>query len=506
MFSRIQHDQLLIHRHHSRRRCPSHILSALVGAMVALVTATVSLAASALPQSSQHTRVDSGKEGKPQTEGPLQVPVYPRNFQQHFLRYEAYRSENPAGKRDPVEETRLAIEVGRDLFSAGDLDLSRDFLVDALNRLPDADEPLANAVARAEIHHALARVAEAQGDWIGRLRNLLSAEHELRQALPADHPLVLVARFRSARAEMEKGYSDSKSDYIRSSKRRLQQIVRDSRKRLGRDNPIAVKAELAIAVASAALGYSEHAIDKIDGIIARVRKLDDEHGKSRDVMLAAAMVTKARLLNLMGHADEAKALSEEAAMLGKNLTDRPVSTIVFTPEAYASGRTEGQPRRRIAAPSSGAGSMTISNGAFSLNDLGLRTTQGFSAKDFTSELSGSWVEISLCVASDGSAHDVQMVRYDGSKRWADNAVKVAAHYRYLPPRSLAQDDCLPQMLRLTVVSQESNRATGSHLQLREQNTLIRSFDLLAHDLLNAGYLAATARVPDAKEESEDGKD
>ncbi|RMF15168.1 MAG: hypothetical protein D6757_05050 [Alphaproteobacteria bacterium] len=403
-------------------------------------------------------------------------------------------------------ETRLAIEVGRDLFSAGDLEMSRDFLIDALKNLPETDEPLAGSVARAELHHALARVAEAQGDWIGRLRNLLSAEHELRRVLPADHPLVLVARSRSAQAEMEKGYSDSKADYIRSSKRRLQQIVRDSRKRLGRDNPIAMKAELAIAVANAALGYTEKAIHKIDGIIARLRELDDKYGKSRDVMLAAAMVTKARLLNIMGRADEAKALSQEAAKIGENLTDRPVRTIVYTPEAYASGRTEGQPRRRFAAPSSGAGSMTISNGAFALNDLGLRTSQGFSAKDFTSQLSGSWVEISLCVASDGSAHDVQMVRYDGSKRWAENAVKVAAHYRYLPPRSLAQDDCLPQMLRLTVVSQASTRATGSHLQQREQNILIRSFDLLGHDLLNAGYLAATARVPDDEERSGQGKD
>ncbi len=477
-----------------RRRILLTLGAALGWAAVSSLVATSATAAFALSLSRPQSHTSQGRSSTDE-EGPLQVPVYPPGVQAHYLDYETYRSKRRAASRDPLVEARLARRVARDLFSAGDLDTAHDFLTSALADLPNSDEPLATAVARAELQHGLARIAEAQGRWHLRQRHLLSAEHSLRRILPADHPLVLVARSRAAAAEMEQGVADRKRDYVLASRRRLERIVRDSRKRLGPDNPIAMKAEIALAVASATLGRTGRAIDELDRIIARARTSEGSSGKTRKIVMAAAMVTKARILNWSGRKEEATAVAAAAAELGRSLTDRPVRTIDFTPEAYASGRVEGQARQRRSETSSATGDPTFTDGTLALNDLGLPVSTGVSARDFSSDLSGSWVEISLCVSADGSARDVRMIRYHGSKRWAENAVRVAGHYRYLPPKSLAQDDCLPQLLRLALASEQSARATGSHLQLHEQNTLIRSFDLLGMDPLRAGYLAATLRVP-----------
>ncbi len=461
-----------------------------------IVTVAGALAAFTAPSASSRTIDRQQQEATTPQNPPLQVPVHPPGSQARYLRYQSYRGERAVEERDPVVEARLAREVARDLFSAGDLDDARDFLTDALAHLPDTGEPLADAIARAELHHGLARIAEAQGDWKRRIRNLLSAEHALRRTLNADHPLVLVARTRAAIAEMEKGVSDRKRDFVLASKRRLERIVRESEERLGPDNPIALKAELVVAVGRAVLGQTGRAIDDIDRIIARIKKMDDGFARTRKVLVAAAMITKARLLHWQGRVEEAAILTDRAAQLAEDLTDRPIRITDFPSEAYATGRAEGQPRRRFGENLSSVGMLTLGNGAFAVTDLGLPGAAGVTARDFSSELSGSWVEISLCIAADGSARDVRMIRYGGSKRWAENATRIVGRYRYLAPKSLVRSDCLPRLLRLAVVS-EKKRPTGTHLRLRGENTLIRSFDLLGEDPLKAGYLAVTTRKPPA---------
>ena len=352
-----------------------------------------------------------------------------------------------------------------------------------------------NALARADIEHALAYLAEQDGAFAERTRHLLAAETALTQAFGSDHPVVITARIRAAKAELEQGFvralEGARRDMVLDALRRLKRAAKAAERKLGPNSRLAIQARLALTVGLATLNRNDRALKEIDAIIARLDQRDPEHR----FLKAAALAQKAKFLNWLGrYAEAAQATSQATALLKPEEMGGPIPAEEFAPEEYQEGTKRPTLRRRLrsAGISATAGSANLPGGIGAANDLtgGTAPITGVMARDFASSTSGSWVLIGLCIDAEGHVQQAEMLDHGGpSKSWAENAFKLAKERSYLPMPSLGPGECAPQMLRLTEVS-ERKTFVGSRIRLRSKATGIRVIDLARNNPLSGGYVAA----------------
>ena len=439
---------------------------------------------------------DAGRQATAQKgESPLKVDVYPMRLQQKALLYQEYREKVPADRRDPLREVELATGIAADLVITGHPEEAAAFLRKARDQLTTSGDPVRNALARADIEHALAYLAEQEGAFAERTRHLLAAETALAEAFGPDHPVVITARIRTARAELEQGFARALEgagrDMVLDALRRLKRAARAAERKLGPNSRLAVKARLALTVGSVTLNRNDRALEEIDRIIAGL----DERDPEQRFLKAAALAQKAKLLNWLGRAAEAaEATRQSTALLEPDEIGAPIPAEEFAPAEYREGKKLPNLRRRLrsAGISSTAGSASVPGGIGAANDLtgGAAPVAGFTARDFASSTSGSWVLIGLCIDAEGHVQQAEMLDHGGpSKSWAENAFKLAKQRTYLPMPSLAPGECAPQMIHLTEVS-ERRTFLGSHIRLRSKATAIRMLDLAGDNPLSGGYVAA----------------
>ncbi|RMF69191.1 MAG: hypothetical protein D6740_09845, partial [Alphaproteobacteria bacterium] len=370
------------------------------------------------------------------------------------------------------------------------------FLRKARDQLTTSGDPVRNALARADIEHALAYLAEQDGAFAERTRHLLAAETALAEAFGPDHPVVITARIRAAKAEFEQGFlramEGARRDMVLDAIRRLKRAARAAERKFGPNSRLAIKARLALIVGSATLNRNDRALREIDTIIARL----DERNPEQRFLKAAALTQKAKLLNWLGRPAEAVETTRQAtSLLAPGEIGAPIPAEEFAPEEYQTGKKMPNLRRRLrsAGISSSAGGVSVPGGVAAANDLaggGTPPETGFTARDFASSTSGSWVLIGLCIDSQGRVQQAEMLDHGGpSRRWAENAFRLAKERSYLPMPSLKPGECAPQMIRLTEVS-ERRRFTGSRIALRSKASAVRMIDLARDNPLSGGYVAA----------------
>ena len=435
---------------------------------------------------------EPARHGKP---SPLKVDVYPMRLQQKAMLYEEYRRKVPRARRDPLREVELATGIAADLLITGHREEAAAFLRKARKQLTESQDPVRNALARADIEHALAYLAEQDGAFAERTRHLLAAETALANVFGPDHPVVITARIRTAKAELEQGFARALEgagrDMVLDALRRLKRAAKAAERKFGPNSRLAIKARLALTVGSATLNRNGRALKEIDKIIARL----DERDAEQRFLKAAALAQKAKLLNWLGRDSEAvRATSQATALLKPGEIGGPIPAEEFAPEEYQEGKKHPTLRRRLrsAGVSSSAGSANMPGGVGAANDLtgGTAPITGVTARDFASSTAGSWVLIGLCIDAEGHVQQAEMLDHGGpSKSWAEHAFKLAKERSYLPMSSLGPGECAPQMIRLAEVS-EQRRFVGSHIRLRSQATAIRMIDLARNNPLSGGYVAA----------------
>ncbi len=427
---------------------------------------------------------------------PLKVEVYPLRLQEKVLLYDEYREKVPADRRDPLREAELATGIAADLLATGHREEAAAFLRKARDELTHSADPVRNALARADIEHALGHLAGQDGAFEARTRHLLAAEAALKEAFPDDHPIVLAARIRAANAEFEQGFArfieSGRKDMVFDALRRLRRVAETAGRKFGPTSPQAVQARLALVVGSAVLNRNQRALREIDELAARL----DERDEEQRFLKAAALSQKAKLLNWLDRKAEAAETARQAmALLKPEEVGGPVAVEEFTPEEYGSGEELPGLRRRVRMPGVGApaGGVSVPGGITGDNDVaggGVAPATGITPRDFASPTSGSWVLIGLCIDADGGVAQAEMLDHGGpSRTWAENAFKLASQRRYLPMPGLKPGECAPQMIRLAEVS-ERQEFLGSRIRLRSKATRIQLVDLAKDNPLSGGYVAA----------------
>ncbi|GIX16690.1 MAG: hypothetical protein KatS3mg119_0876 [Rhodothalassiaceae bacterium] len=438
----------------------------------AMVAGTLALVASLTP--SAHAAPQEITEPAAPPGEPLEVLVYPRSLPENLARYE----EATAGPLTPAEApgaAAAALAVAGDFWHAGDLEGAVILLSEALDRLPPEDGSPPVALARASLHHALGEIFRTTAEFKRMNHAYLMAAETLRRAFGDEHPAVLKADTRAARGLLESATirgrfqtAQAALSTRRDALLRLLRLEKRVREVLGANSSEYAIVRLTYALGLAMRGWSR----KADQIVA---DLIEDHSAHMDATaLAAAWIIRARIAAFFNNEERAARFAARA-MAHVRETEAPVRVTDIADGEYERGSL-GAGLRRIWSHRG--------TGDFNL------TAPGAAAESLTGERdpwAGSVVELSLCIAPDGSVSTAEITGYKGSRDFARSMLEVVRHYRFAVPAARAAESCSPAALRLLAGAPTVQR--GRRIVKNGGPLAVRPVDMLGDAPFRDGYLA-----------------
>lgn len=404
-------------------------------------------------------------KSEPPGDQKLSVHVFP---QEALNRLEELREYMEGGAVDPRREAELSLGVAADFVKAGDLNGALVILRASRRRLETA-RAFGRELALADINRAIARVAWMDGRKWERIAALKQMKNALQSVFAPNHREVLRAKALIASAMVESAvFLQADSSNLLAARRRLEHVRRTAARKYGPNDEIAVLSELAILRILIA-GGAYHAVEK------RGQRLWTRLAQAPPALRAATAIVLAqnaywsdnpvRFAHWKGIAEELLPAGEVATLL---------------PTDHEKAAPEDARRRR----------------AEMAGDVRPGSVRG----DDLSRFSGSYVDVSYCVDSQGRVSNLAILGSKGTHSWIERIVKVIEEKRFVLGGDVPTAQCLPRYERYLLTS-DMVVPRNSHIGGRSFRTYIVEEDLLGNKIFHPFYVrlaveSNTMRVDD----------
>ncbi|HYJ82960.1 MAG TPA: hypothetical protein VEW26_08990 [Allosphingosinicella sp.] len=327
-----------------------------------------------------------------------------------------------ARKCPPDEDIDATLAHAENLFVAGDYKAARRTTLASLGRNRRHARAYPEPVA--DLHRANGRIAAHLGEGRSYEFSTNAIRRSLKAGLGGDDIRLVVADLEKAGMYASLGQGDRAH--------RLYGRAEREARRLGRDD-IAAHARLRAAWLHRLEGFPDTARAELEKIAA-------DRTPAARVTRAAALVLLARLDRQQGRPIAAEALASELREVGG---DRPV--LLFSPP--------------VRLPTNAAGDHWIGSG------LERMAMQRFEKQ---------WVDVGFRIGPSGRVSDVEMIRSQGSKAWAEPVLEAIAARIYTPA---SRSDGEYRVERYSLTSLWDYDSPGSRMRQRSSQARIEMLDL-----------------------------
>lgn len=392
-------------------------------------------------------------EGSSAGDRRLSVHVYPLDA---LSRLEELKAYVESGVVDPKREAELSLAVAADFVRAGDIDGALVILRAARKRLATLSGPR-KELALADIERALARVAWMDGRKWERLAALKQMKNALEAVLGVDHREVLRAKGLIASAMVESAvFLQADVTNLVAARRRLERIRKQAARIYGENDEVAVLAELSILRILIA-GGNYHAVAKRGKQIWKRLKLAPPE------LRAATAIVLAQNAYWRGVAAE---FAHWKAVAEQLLPADEVGTLL--PVDHERAAPEDALRRR--------------------NEIAGYVRPGSVRGDDLSLYSGSYVDVSYCVDSEGHVTDLAVINSKGTRSWVRRMVEVIKAKEFVVGADIVGGaQCLPRYERYLLTS-DTIVPRNSHIAGRSFRTFLVQESLMGGDAFRPQYI------------------